>query len=175
MPTTLAGQSLLEASVGCCMLNAVSSLTCFLVVVLSLHRDGICFPCPTDCQCSGNRIQGCWPVVSLGWISGAQIADGNVHVQAVTPFSIEQILPCSSTVSGESLCNGDFIMWTSFYALRRVGVSKVVSEDAPEGFCFPGHTGRLCAECSSGQRENELNAMRKLRCLCLPPLRYHLR
>jgi hypothetical protein len=97
---------------------------------------------------------------------------------AVRPFAVAAFLPCPRTLTGQSLCNPDGVSWPRFYDVetlggrgQRGGVPRLEDDgrgsrgnygdhsdgdhgrdghDDLGGWCYPGHTGRLCAQCAAG-------------------------
>jgi hypothetical protein len=102
--------------------------------------------CPSECSCNGDIVKDCYPIIQPGAVSGNPAVDGTISVQSITPFSLLQLIPCPRTSSGLSLCNADGLRWTAFY---QIGGAEFSSQQAPSGFCFPGHESRLCAACSA--------------------------
>jgi hypothetical protein len=97
-------------------------------------RDGQCMRCPGGCSCSGDLVQGCWPVIRQGSVtvgggrsndsdssgggsSRADSADSAAHPGAtIAPFRLLGMLPCARSETGASLCNPDGISWRHFYS-----------------------------------------------------------
>jgi hypothetical protein len=117
-------------------------------------QDGQCIACPIECSCNGDSIQDCFPILIEGWVTGIQQVDGSVEVAGVQPFTLLQLLACPNTLTGASLCNAQGLSWTAFY--KYVGIQNNPpapdSSSTPLDWCYPGHTGRLCAQCSGGQQ-----------------------
>ena len=111
---------------------------------------------------------------------------------AVRPFAVAAFLPCPRTLTGRSLCNPDGVSWPRFYDVETLGGrgqrggahqleddgrgSRGIYGDHSDsdgdhgrgghddlgGWCYPGHTGRLCAQCAAG---HFLSGRWCLRCL----------
>ena len=131
----------------------------------SFGLNALCYRCPEGCTCTRDVIQNCFPVVQRGSIlvtpASPASSDRVVVDGSIAPFSISAILPCPRTVTGSSLCNPDNIAWPYFYRISEqtdaslstglTGSDASSSSDAEidmSSWCYPGHTGRLCAACS---------------------------
>jgi hypothetical protein len=141
--------------------------------------EGHCVRCPIECDCSGDMVAGCYPIIVRGLVESDEF--GNIVAGApVTPFIIVAMLPCPRTTTGLSLCNPDKRPWQDFYAIAQRGPPAPLmggamdaangsfhsssssplraTDDAPfrgiaasgAGWCAEGHTSRLCARCSNG-------------------------
>jgi hypothetical protein len=116
---------------------------------------GVCRLCPAACDCTADRVKGCYPVTVAqpidGWNSSASVL-GPLTSTVSTPF----IIPCPKSASGALLCNPSGLPWSSFYPNTStenggVGPAGVFSwSDPPDGFCSDGHTGRICSRCATG-------------------------
>jgi len=129
----------------------------------SFGRDGHCVRCPSECDCSGDIVAGCYPIIQSGLV--VSDAFGNVVEQAsIRPFVITAMLPCPRTTTGASLCNPNGVAWKHFYDVQVTDASEPADDVELRGlrqqwlggasvasdWCYSGHTGRLCAQCSAG-------------------------
>ena len=120
-----------------------------------------CYRCPDGCSCTADRIANCFPVVRRGHIAVSAQVDAAgarpVLNGSIAPFAVDVVLPCPRTVTGSSMCNPDGVVWPRFYriieatsgsALSDSDAASLVSDTDLTGWCYPGHTGRLCAACA---------------------------
>jgi len=138
---------------------------------------GQCFQCPSQCQCSGARIVGCFPVISQGLLfvePGAVNPQGDRLLRptiSIMEFSVATFLQCDRSLGGQSLCNPAGSEWRAFYRV----LDQLPSHSDTylsqfldplhvnwTAFCTEGHEGRLCSHCTAGFYSSGRSCMRCL-------------
>jgi len=110
---------------------------------------GVCVECPQGCSCSQGTISGCWPTVLPGVVASVTSAFSQ-GVEIVTPLRIAVLHPCPRLPNGTSLCGhpAGAAQWPLFFVAAGSDAEAAVPNLSD--WCWPGHTGRWCAQCREG-------------------------